>query len=130
MDQVDGSRESSHLERDGAQDNSTAEETKLKNSAKLLGGRVACVVGLLLSAASVIAALLGASADISGGALGIVLGGGILPRLQATRQRELRGGRGRHLLGGEPERRRLALVHLATALAKSRPSPSLNGSGL
>ena len=75
MDQVDGSRESSHLERDGAQDNSTAEETKLKNSAKLLGGRVACVVGLLLSAASVIAALLGASADISGGALGIVLGG-------------------------------------------------------
>ena len=41
---------------------------------KLLAARISCVVGLLLSAGGIFAALLGASENISAGAVGIALG--------------------------------------------------------
>ncbi len=74
MDHENRSRHSSHLERDDAGENSERGETEPQNSAKLLGGRIACLVGILLSAASILAPVLGASANISGGVLGVVLG--------------------------------------------------------
>ena len=42
-----------------------------KQQAKLLGGRISCVVGLLLAIAEVFAALLGAGANTTAGSLGI-----------------------------------------------------------
>jgi len=44
------------------------------NVAKLLGGRICCLVGLLLGAGSILFALLGASANVSAGAVGLALG--------------------------------------------------------
>ncbi|CAN5809833.1 hypothetical protein BH18ACT11_BH18ACT11_07580 [soil metagenome] len=41
--------------------------------AKLLGGRISCIIGLLLAVGQVFAALLGAGANITAGALGIGL---------------------------------------------------------
>jgi hypothetical protein len=41
---------------------------------KLLLGRVCCVVGLLLSAGGFVVAILGASVNLSAGAVGIALG--------------------------------------------------------
>jgi len=45
-----------------------------EGQAKLLGARVACVIGLLLGAGSVLAALVGGTPNVSGGALGAALG--------------------------------------------------------
>ena len=42
-----------------------------KQQAKLLGGRISCVVGLLLGTGQVFAALLGAGANTTAGSLGI-----------------------------------------------------------
>jgi len=42
--------------------------------AKLLGGRISCVVGLLLGIGAIFAALFGGGANISAGALGVGLG--------------------------------------------------------
>jgi hypothetical protein len=44
------------------------------NVAKLLGGRICCLVGLLLGAGGILFALLGASANVSAGAVGAALG--------------------------------------------------------
>ena len=43
-------------------------------SAKLLGARISCFVGLLLGVGAIIAAMLGGGANISAGALGVGLG--------------------------------------------------------
>ena len=43
-------------------------------AAKLLGGRICCLFGLLLGAGGILVALLGASYDLSAGALGVALG--------------------------------------------------------
>ena len=45
-----------------------------RRSAKLLGGRISCVVGLLLGVAQIFAAIFGGGANISAGALGVGLG--------------------------------------------------------
>ena len=42
--------------------------------AKLLGGRISCVVGILFGAGGILFALLGASANVSAGAVGAALG--------------------------------------------------------
>jgi hypothetical protein len=44
------------------------------NVAKLLGGRICCLAGLLLGAGGILFALLGASANVSAGAVGLALG--------------------------------------------------------
>jgi choline-glycine betaine transporter len=43
-------------------------------SAKLLGGRISCAVGLLLGIGAFVSALFGGGANISAGALGVALG--------------------------------------------------------
>ena len=45
-----------------------------KGAAKLLGGRIFCIVGILCGAGSILFALLGASANVSGGTVGAALG--------------------------------------------------------
>lgn len=45
-----------------------------KGQAKLLGARIACIVGILLGVGSVLAALVVGSPNVSGGALGAALG--------------------------------------------------------
>jgi hypothetical protein len=45
-----------------------------EGAVKLLVGRISCLVGLLLSAGGILAALLGVSGNISAGAVGIALG--------------------------------------------------------
>jgi len=45
-----------------------------EGAAKLLGGRISCVVGILLGAGGILFALLGASANVSAGAVGAALG--------------------------------------------------------
>ena len=42
--------------------------------AKLAGGRISCVVGILFGAGGILFALLGASANVSAGAVGAALG--------------------------------------------------------
>jgi hypothetical protein len=44
------------------------------NLAKLLGGRICCLIGLLFGAGGILFALLGASANVSAGAVGLALG--------------------------------------------------------
>jgi hypothetical protein len=44
------------------------------NAAKLLGARICCVLGVLLGAGGILFALLGASANVSAGAVGAALG--------------------------------------------------------
>jgi hypothetical protein len=44
------------------------------NLAKLLGGRICCLVGLLFGVGGILFALLGASANVSAGAVGLALG--------------------------------------------------------
>jgi hypothetical protein len=44
------------------------------NVAKLLGGRISCIVGILFGAGGILFALLGASANVSAGAVGAALG--------------------------------------------------------
>jgi hypothetical protein len=41
-----------------------------KGAAKLLGGRISCIVGILFGAGGILFALLGASANVSSGPLG------------------------------------------------------------
>ena len=45
-----------------------------KGTAKLLGGRFSCIVGILFGAGGILFALLGASANVSAGAVGAALG--------------------------------------------------------
>jgi hypothetical protein len=45
-----------------------------KGAAKLLGGRISCIVGILFGAGGILFALLGASANVSAGAVGAALG--------------------------------------------------------
>ena len=45
-----------------------------KGAAKLLGGRISCIGGILFGAGSILFALLGASANVSSGAIGAALG--------------------------------------------------------
>jgi len=45
-----------------------------KGAAKLLGGRISCIVGILFRAGGILFALLGASANVSSGAVGVALG--------------------------------------------------------
>ncbi len=47
---------------------------KGKGAAKLLGGRISCIVGLLFDVGGILFALFGASANISAGAVGAALG--------------------------------------------------------
>ena len=49
-------------------------QNKWKNQAKRLGGRIACVLGILLGLGGIVGALLGATEDISAGVLAIVVG--------------------------------------------------------
>ena len=65
----DGERKAGSLERDGAPTRPEGERR-----AKLLGARVACVIGLLFGLGSVLAALIGGTPNVSGGALGAALG--------------------------------------------------------
>ena len=65
----DGGRKDGGLERGGA-----SRQPENGRRAKLLGAWVACVIGLLLGLGSVLAALLGGTPNISGGALGAALG--------------------------------------------------------
>jgi hypothetical protein len=44
------------------------------NVAKLLGGRICCLVGLLFGAGGILFVLMGASANVSAGAVGLALG--------------------------------------------------------
>ena len=48
--------------------------SKGERTAKLLGGRNCCVVGLLYGTGGILFALLGASANVSAGAVGTALG--------------------------------------------------------
>lgn len=57
------------LERDG-----TPVRTEGGQRAKLLGAGIACVVGVLFGLGSVLAALVGGTPNVSGGALGAALG--------------------------------------------------------
>ena len=45
-----------------------------KGAAMLLAGRISCIVGILFGAGGLLFALLGASANVSSGAVGVVLG--------------------------------------------------------
>ena len=45
-----------------------------KGAAKLLGGRISCIVGILFGAGGILLALLGASTNVSAGAVGVALG--------------------------------------------------------
>ncbi len=45
-----------------------------EEQAKLPGARIACIVGLLFGLGSVLAALVGGTPNVSGGALGVALG--------------------------------------------------------
>ena len=45
-----------------------------KEAAKLLGGRISCTVGILFGAGGILFALLGASANVSSGVVGVALG--------------------------------------------------------
>jgi hypothetical protein len=45
-----------------------------KGTAKLLGGRISCIVGILFGAGGILFAILGASANVSAGAVGAALG--------------------------------------------------------
>ena len=52
----------------------TAQKDGREGVLKLLLGRICCFVGLLLSAGGIVFAILGASVNLSAGAVGIVLG--------------------------------------------------------
>jgi hypothetical protein len=56
------------------QEERTAQKDGREDVLKLLLGRICCVVGLLLSAGGIVFAILGASVNLSAGAVGIVLG--------------------------------------------------------
>jgi hypothetical protein len=45
-----------------------------KGAAMLLGGRIPCIVGILFRAGGILFALLGASANVSSGVVGVALG--------------------------------------------------------
>src|SRR5829696_4308515 len=56
------------------QEEGTAQRDGREGALKLLLGRICCVVGLLLGAGSFVVAILGASVNLSAGAVGVVLG--------------------------------------------------------
>jgi hypothetical protein len=56
------------------QDERITQRDRREDALKLLLGRVCCVVGLLVSAGGIVFAILGASVNLSAGALGIALG--------------------------------------------------------
>jgi hypothetical protein len=56
------------------QDERITQGDRREDALKLLLGRVCCVVGLLMSAGGIVFAILGASVNVSAGALGIALG--------------------------------------------------------
>jgi hypothetical protein len=56
------------------QDEGITQGDRRKDALKLLLGRVCCVVGLLMSAGGIVFAILGASVNLSAGAVGIALG--------------------------------------------------------
>ena len=65
----DRKRKARGLKRDGAPMRPEGEQ-----QAKLLGARIACVIGILLGLGSVLTALIGGTPNVSGGALGAALG--------------------------------------------------------
>jgi hypothetical protein len=65
----DTERKAGGLERDGA-----PVRPEGGQRAKLLGARIACVVGVFFGVGSVLAALIGGATNVSGGALGAALG--------------------------------------------------------
>jgi hypothetical protein len=56
------------------QDEGITQGDRREDALKLLLGRVCCVVGLLMSAGGIVFAILGASVNLSAGAVGIALG--------------------------------------------------------
>jgi hypothetical protein len=56
------------------QEEGTAQRDEREGVLKLLLGRICCVVGLLLGAGGFVVAILGASVNLSAGAVGIALG--------------------------------------------------------
>ena len=56
------------------QDERITQGDRREDALKLLLGRVCCVVGLLMSAGGIVFAILGASVNLSAGAVGIALG--------------------------------------------------------
>jgi hypothetical protein len=56
------------------QEEGTARRDGREGALKLLFGRICCLVGLLLGAGGFVAAILGASVNLSAGAVGIALG--------------------------------------------------------
>jgi hypothetical protein len=52
----------------------TGKDIRHEDALKLLFGRICCLVGLLLSAGGIVLAILGASVNLSAGAVGIALG--------------------------------------------------------
>jgi len=56
------------------QDEGITQGDRRKDALKLLLGRVCCVLGLLMSAGGIVFAILGASVNLSAGAVGIALG--------------------------------------------------------
>jgi hypothetical protein len=56
------------------QQEGTAQRDGRESALKLLLGRICCVVGLLLGAGGFVLAILGASVNLSAGAVGVALG--------------------------------------------------------
>ena len=56
------------------QDEGITQGDRREDALKLLLGRVCCVVGLLMSAGGIVFAILGASVNLSAGAVGVALG--------------------------------------------------------
>jgi hypothetical protein len=63
----------SQVEQDEGQENPGRDKER-KDALKVLGGRISCIVGILLGVGGIILALLGASDDVSSGVLAMVLG--------------------------------------------------------
>src|SRR3712207_5168346 len=56
------------------QEEGTVQRDRQEGALKLLLGRICCVIGLLLGAGGFVVAILGASVNLSAGAVGIALG--------------------------------------------------------
>jgi hypothetical protein len=59
---------------DDMQQEGTVQGDRQEGALKLLLGRICCVMGLLLGAGGFVVAILGASVNLSAGAVGIALG--------------------------------------------------------
>ena len=64
----------SRRERQGDMSEDIGKGERREGMAKLLLGRISCIVGLLFGAGGILFALLGASANVSAGVVGAVLG--------------------------------------------------------